>query len=696
MSTTPDHRKDLLIELGCEELPARLLESQIDQLAQGLGQRLIEAGLMDSTPPDQFATPRRLAVRFAQVLDRQPDRVLDRTGPAEAVALDDEGQPTRAAEGFARSVGKTVDELDWLETDQGRRLHCRVEEKGAALDELLAPMLVETVRDMASARSMRWANLSDRFLRPIRWLVVLHGETVVPLSLAGLTAGQRTQGHRIHAPGPHKIAAAAAYEQTLEEAYVLVGPASRRSRIQRQISDLAADSGLAIDDNPALLDENAGLTEWPAAVIGSFDQSFLAVPEEALISSMQLHQKCFPLRQEDGRLAAQFIAIANIESEDVAAMTAGFERVIRPRLADARFFWDQDGKMPLAERTSRLDGILFEETLGSIGDKAARLVALAEKLSTSLSADAQVVRRAAQLCKCDLVTEMVGEFPDLQGVMGRHYALADGEPAAVAWAIEEHYMPRQAGAALPESPEGQALALADRLDSIVGLFAVGKKPRGSKDPFALRRAALGVIRLLDHSQTTLGLKAAIEAAAEVLGARVEIQAGLVDEVLSFLTERLRSHAIDSGLDVSTVQAVEAGRTTSVADFMARASAVQRFTATPDADSLVAAYKRASNLLKQVGSQDFGEVSVDLLQDEAEKALFEKLKQCESTLRLAIERGDYPSALETLAGLRSSLDDFFDRVMVMVEEPELKANRLALLTRLRGLIADIADLARLGR
>ncbi len=502
-------RKDLLIELGCEELPARLIEDQLQQLANGLGQRLKDAGLIDNSSPDTLATPRRLAVRFHDVLDRQADRELERKGPAAQVALDADGNPTKAAEGFARSVGKRFDELDWLENEQGRWLYCKVKELGAPLAELLGPMLEATVRDMAGARSMRWSDRSDRFLRPIRWLTILHGETVVPLELFGLTADRLTQGHRIHGPGKHAIASAADYEQVLENAFVLVDLDRRRDRIAEQVAKLAESAELRVDDNPDLLSENVGLTEWPVAVMGSFDAEFLEVPEEALISSMQQHQKCFPVRQSDGRLAARFIAIANIESRDVPAMVSGFERVIRPRLADARFFWDQDRKSSLNDRRARLDDILFQEKLGSTGDKSRRLSELSTHLADDLGADANRVGRAAELCKCDLVSEMVGEFPELQGIMGRYYALADGEPDAIAQAIEQHYMPRQAGAELPSTPEGQVLALADRLDSIVGLFAAGKKPKGSKDPFALRRAALGVIRILEDSATALTLKSVV-------------------------------------------------------------------------------------------------------------------------------------------------------------------------------------------
>jgi glycyl-tRNA synthetase beta chain len=695
MNADPE-RKALLIELGCEELPARLIAGQLDLLAEELGQRLLDAGLIDVSTPERFATPRRLAVRFNDVLDKQADRELERTGPAEQVALDADGKPSRAAEGFARSVGRSFDELDWIDTPQGRRLFCRVLEKGSALDELLGPMLEATVRDMAGARSMRWSDLSERFLRPVRWLTVLHGETVLPLSLFGLTAGRSTQGHRIHGSGLHELGSAADYEQVLESAHVLADPARRRSRIAEQVRELGEVTDLHVDAAPSLLDENVGLTEWPIAVMGSFDPAFLEVPEEALISSMQQHQKCFPVRQADGQLAARFIAIANIESDDPSAMTAGFERVIRPRLADARFFWDQDRKTRLDARIDRLDGILFQDQLGSIGDKARRLVELGARLAPSFSADPDSVRRAAALCKCDLVTEMVGEFPELQGIMGRYYATADGESQAVAQAIEEHYMPRQAGAELPKTPSGRVLALADRLDSIVGLFAAGKTPKGGKDPFALRRAALGVVRILDDSGCSLTLEAAVRLTTEVLSDRMSVDPTIQGELLAFLNERLRSHANEAGLDTTTVQAVAAGKDSSIRDFMARGRAVQDFSESPDAEALIAAYKRSSNLLKQAKEQTIAEVDPDLLIDHEEKALFEAISTVSDQLGQAVEQRDYPAALNMLAGLRSPLDDFFDQVMVMVDDASLRANRLALLSRLRALIADIADLARLGR
>ena len=690
-------RQDLLIELGCEELPARLLNQQSSLLAEGLGKRLEAAGLIESAETvTTLATPRRLAVRFAGVLDRQPDRELERKGPAEKVAFDDNGQPTRAAEGFARSVGKSVEELERIENEQGRWLYARVLETGKSLAELLPDMLDETVREMAGARSMRWSDRNERFLRPVRWLVVLHGSDVVELSAFGLVSSRQSRGHRIHAPGEQAIASADDYEATLEKAFVLADPVRRHQRIAEQIGVLGKEHGFRVELDGDLVEENAGLTEWPVAVIGRFDPDFLEVPEEALISSMQQHQKCFALRGDDGRLADRFVAVANIESRQPEAMIAGFERVIRPRLADARFFWDQDRKKTLEARRKRLDEILFQEKLGSVGDKANRLERLAGQLAESLGADVEQTRTAARLCKCDLVTEMVGEFPELQGIMGKHYALADGHDPVIAEAIESHYQPRHAGDELPEDGPGQALALADRLDTLVGIFAAGKKPKGGKDPFALRRAGLGVIRILERTGLKADLRSLIESAVEALSDQIEIKSELIEDVEEFLMERLRSHATEAGLATNTVHAVAAGKSGSVADFMARARAVEDFTHDQRAESLIGANKRAQNLLRQADTIQIGAVNDKLLAEDAEKQLFSCITQVEGELSRCLEQADYPEALATLATLKKPVDHFFDEVMVMCDDEALRANRLALLQHFGGLIADIADLARLGR
>ncbi|MFU8833133.1 MAG: glycine--tRNA ligase subunit beta, partial [Wenzhouxiangella sp.] len=684
-------RADLLMELGCEELPARLLAQQSRLLAEGLAQGLIDAGLIDNTQGViALDTPRRLAVRITDVRTRQADRELERKGPAENVAFDSEGNPTRAAEGFARSVGKKVADLERIENDQGRWLYARVLEPGRSLSEILPEILDKTIRQMAGARSMRWSDREERFLRPVRWLVALHGAEVLDISMFGLQAGRTTQGHRIHAPGGHELASADQYEGVLEKAFVLADPARRRDRIREQVETLSASAGLAAGLSEDLVDENAGLTEWPVAVIGSFDADFLQVPDEALVSSMQQHQKCFPLRQADGALSNRFVAVANIESRDAAAMIAGFERVIRPRLADARFFWDQDRKTRLDQRRAQLDGILFQQKLGSVGDKVRRLETLAPALARELGADPEATARAARLCKCDLVTEMVGEFPELQGIMGRHYALVEGEPETVAQAIESHYRPRHAGDTLPGDKPGQALALADRLDTVVGIFAAGKKPSGGKDPFALRRAALGLIRILEQTESSLTLKHAIELAAKPLADQLEIDSQVLTEVEEFLMDRLRSHATEQGIDTSTVQAVAAGKTGSVADFMARARAVQAFTRDPRAESLISANKRTSNLLRQAGEITIAAVNPELLSEDAEKALFDSISKIESELTQHLDNTDYPAALAAMSRLKEPVDRFFDEVMVMCEDEAVRANRLALLAQLRGLIADIAD------
>ena len=703
MSHSDTETHSLLIELGCEELPARQIQGQLQMLSEGLQGRLADAGLIDGqAEPRCFGTPRRLAIIMDAVRARQPDRVLERKGPAESAAFDGEGKPTRAAEGFARSAGLAVAELERLETDQGRWLLARIQEPGRDLAAVLGEILDATLKTMAGARSMRWSDRTERFLRPVRWLLALHGSDVLPISAFGLTAGRQTQGHRVHAPGWHTVASVNDYIPVLKGAHVQVDPAKRCRAIVAGAQILARGAGLTVEMDADLLDEVAGLTEWPVPVIGAFEESFLEVPAEALICSMQQHQKCFPLRHPDGRLAARFIAVANLESRNVGAMTAGFERVIRPRLADARFFYEQDRRFSLEQRLARLEEVKFQEKLGSVGAKARRLQALVAELAPALDADPAVAARAALLCKCDLVTEMVGEFPELQGIMGRYYALADGEPEAVAVAIESHYLPRHAGDSLPVDAAGRALALADRLDTLVGVFAAGQKPRGGKDPFALRRAALGVIRILDAAEASVALSWLVERAADRLaddlGESIDIDLDLLNEVEEFLLERLRSYAADSGIEANTVQAVAAVEARVVSDFMARARAVQAFADDPMADSLIAANKRIANLLKQAEETGMDTVDRKALVEPAEQSLFDALQRIEADLFAdAPQTGrDYGRELGGLAALREPVDRFFDQVMVMADDEHLRRNRLSLLHQLRALFLRVADVARLGR
>ncbi|MFW5815409.1 MAG: glycine--tRNA ligase subunit beta [Wenzhouxiangella sp.] len=701
MNAPGDLACPLLIELGCEELPAAQIASQLELLAEGLHTRLHEAGLIEAGPqPVVFGTPRRLAVRFDGVRAAQADQVLERKGPAESAAFDAQGRPTRAAEGFARSVNRPVDQLERLENEHGRWLFARVHKPGQSLAQLLPDMLDATVRSMAGARSMRWSDRPERFLRPVRWLLILHGDQVVPVSAFGLSAGRETQGHRIHAPGAHRVENVDQYSAVLRRAFVEPDAAERQRIIRRGAEQLARAAGLEVAIEEGLLREVAGLTEWPVAILGEFDERFLKVPAEALISSMQQHQKCFPLRQADGRLAPKFIAVANIESSDLAAMTAGFERVIRPRLADARFFFEQDRKKPLAERLGRLESVKFQHKLGSLAAKTARLQVLAASLAHWFDAEAETVTRAATLCKCDLVTEMVGEFPELQGIMGRHYALADGEAESVATSLETYYLPRHAGDALPEDSAGQSLALADRLDTLVGVFAAGQKPKGGKDPFALRRAALGVVRILDSARVEATVRGLLERAAEVLAAdlgdTLNIDDELIDEVDAFVHERLRSHAAEAGIETNTVHAVAARGDRAVADFMACAHAVQAFADDPRADRLIAANKRIANLLRQADEPIPGEVISEALVEPAEKELALAVADTAGALDEILARRDYQAALERLSELRDPVDRFFDGVMVMAEDAALRQNRLALLTALRQQFLRVADVARLGR
>lgn len=691
----------LLIEIGCEELPAGQLDSQLKLFSDDLAAQLLKAGLVQGIPSiERFASPRRLALRVAGVRARQADQIIERSGPNEAVALDSAGQPTRAGEGFARSVGKPFEALEWIDTDQGRRLFCRVEQPGQTLDALLPDMFATCVTSMAGARSMRWSDREERFLRPVRWLLALHGERVIPLEHFGLRADRTTRGHRIHTPGWHRISRADDYETVLESVQVLVDPARRGEQVTTQAQALATSAGLEPVLNPELVEEVAGLTEWPQAVLGRFDSSFLDLPEEVLIASLEQHQKCFALRDSSGQLAARFIAVANIESADPELMCAGFERVIRPRLADARFFRDQDRRSSLASKRERLDSILFQKQLGSLGDKVRRLEELVKSTAAATGADIDSAVRAATLCKCDLVTEMVGEFPELQGVIGRYYALDDGENPAVCTAIESHYLPRHGGDQLPAEPVGQALGLADRLDTLLGIFAAGQKPRGGKDPFALRRAALGVVRILADCGTATRLDQLLQAAAAAYGEQSGIAKAvnpeLVEEVHRFCRERLKPWAAELDIETNTVHAVAAVHRGSIADFLARIRAVQHFADDPAMASLVAANKRASNLLKQTEDQQIGEVDRKLLQDEAESALFTSIQHTASALDEALEDSDYPRALSALARLGDPLDAFFEQVMVLADDASLRNNRLALLNTVRGLFLRIADLARLGR
>ncbi len=695
-------RADLLIELGCEELPPTVLSDiagvWFDAVCDGLAAAQIA---FDKDGSALFYTPRRLAMRIRDAETRQPDQTLQRRGPAVSAAFDSNGKPTKAAEGFARSVGKTVDELDTLKTDKGEWLHCEVRQSGKPLGELIYPILQQAIKRLPVPKPMRWADHDFSFIRPVHWLVLLHGEQVVDGELLGCRAGRVTYGHRVHAPGPHTLDGAADYEQTLLDAFVVADPEKRIKRIRQSIEAFDRDSESYTPIKPALLYEVGNLVEWPVAVQCTFDPAFLSVPTEALVSSMEKHQKFFPvLTHEDGQLCNRFITMTNLQSQDTDQVREGFERVIRPRLADAQFFWEQDKKQPFSHYRERLNGIVFQNKLGSVGDKCDRIAEISEKIASDLGLAADSVTRAAQLCKCDLVTEMVGEFPDLQGVMGRYYALAADEEPAVAEAIEQHYWPRFSGDKVPTGDAGRILALADRLDTLAGIFAIGQKPSGNKDPFALRRAALGIARIVQEGQMDLGLGRLFETAVGALGRQ---QAGLIAEpqdlteaLRAFTLDRLKAHyREDRGYSAELFQAVVQAQDDHLPDFDRRIGALAAFAQREEAQSLAAANKRIGNILRKANPDDLGENNEIKLSLSQEKNLYTILEDVESGVEQHCRRGDYGQALDRLASLKAPVDQFFDEVMVMDEDRTVRRSRLALIGRIKAAFDQIADLSRLG-
>ncbi len=685
--------RDLLLEVGTEELPPRALHRLATALRDAVAEGLAQARLAHRDLR-LFATPRRLAVLVEALAPRQPDEQVERRGPALSAAFDDEGCPTRAAQGFARSCGVAVEDLDRLETDKGAWLVYRALRKGRTTPELVPEILARALEDLPVPRRMRWGELDEPFVRPVHWIVALYGDQVVPLTLFGIAAGRKTRGHRFHHPGPIVLPEPAAYEVLLEtEGRVLADFERRRTAVKELAEAAAREAGGHAVVDPELLDEVTAMVEWPVPVVGAFDERFLEVPPEVLIVTMKTHQKYFHVVDDRRRLLARFVTMSNIASREPDRVREGNERVVRPRLADAEFFWNQDRKRTLASRLPELEQVVFQHKLGSMLDKTRRITALARDLAAVTGADPGLAQRAAELCKCDLRTEMVGEFPELQGTMGRYYAVHDGEPEEVACAIEEHYRPRFAGDGLPETPAGRAVALADRLDTLAGIFAAGLAPTGDKDPYALRRAALGVVRIVLEAGLDLDLRRWLETAAALQPEAVDAGAR-VDEVADFVRERLRGHLHEQGVRPDTFGAVAAVAPHRPLDLQRRALAVESFRRLPEAEALAAANKRITNILKKAGAAPPDRVDPARLEEDAERALHERLAALRGTVQEKVAAADYLGALEALAGLRGPVDAFFDRVMVMAEDPALRANRLALLAALRELFLQVADISRL--
>ena len=680
---------DLLFELGTEELPAGEISAMATALCQGVTDGLTEANL-PFTGAHHFSTPRRLTVWVENVAIKGPVSEQQVVGPPVSAAKDDSGAWTKAAEGFARKQGISADDLIVVEAQGVERVAAHISQKGAQATEVIPDIIANAVAGIPVSKRMRWGRSRDEFLRPVQWLVLLLGDAVLPLQLFGLESGRESRGHRFHDNTPVAISSPAAYRDSLREARVLVDMDERRALIAEQVLALA-NKGEAVALSEDLLDEVTGLVEWPAALRGSFDKKFLAVPAQALISAMKTHQKYFHLNDaRSGSLLPAFITVANIESKQPEQVVSGNERVIRPRLSDAAFFFANDKQSSLISRQERLGSVVFQHHLGSLLDKTRRVVAIAKQVANAIGADETTTLRAAELSKCDLVSEMVLEFPDLQGIAGAEYARHDEELGAVAEAIEYHYYPRFAGDELPPSPEATAVALADRLDTLIGIFGIGEPPTGSKDPFALRRASLAVIRMLIDLKKPLSLTELLQGAFEQHTA--ELAPGTADAVSHYITERLGNWYDDDGIHISLVRAALAAGATDLFDIDLRVRALNAFAKTETAEHLAAANKRVANILSKADELDGTPADSNLFVHEAEHALHEAVGRVAATLRPLLADRNYQNALDELAQLRGPVDAFFDGIMVNAEDPAERLNRLRLLGGLRALFTQVADLA----
>lgn len=688
--------KDFLIEIGTEELPPKALRSLMDAFAEGVASAVDDARL-EHGAVHAYASPRRLTVLIEGLAAAQEDRKLVQKGPPVKVAFDDDGNAKPAAIAFAKKCGVVLEDLGRESTDKGEWLMHEGVEQGRSAAQLMPELVEQALAALPIPRRMRWGAGDAEFVRPVHWVVMLHGATVVDASVLGIKAGNTSQGHRFHSAGDVVIETPGEYLQRLEkDGYVIADFERRRELVRAGVEAAAAQAGGGVVDGESLFDEVTALVEWPVPVTGQFDKAFLELPREVVVSTLTGHQRYFPIENEAGELLPNFITVANIESKDPDAVRRGNERVILPRLADAAFFWDSDKRTPLGGREEALRDVVYQQGLGSVHDKSARVASLGRWIASQLGADEDTVSRAAMLSKCDLVTGMVGEFPELQGVMGRYYALSSNEPQAVADAIGEHYAPRFAGDALPQTDAGRILAVADKLDTLAGVFVLGKKPSGNRDPFGLRRAALGVVRIIIECGIELDLPALLTQACELQPKSKVDASEAASELRVFISERLRRYFLDadSKLQAETFDAVRQRAPASLLDFQRRLDAVQEFLDMEEAQSLAAANKRIANILKKAELDEAGEVLEDLLQDAAEKSLFAALAAARSeTLPLLAER-NYSAALQRLAALRAPVDEFFDDVMVMADDEALRRNRLALLASLRALFLDIADVSRL--
>jgi glycyl-tRNA synthetase beta chain len=682
--------RDLLFELRTEELPPRTLRGLSTALTEGLVKGLDGAAISHG-PARGFATPRRLAVLIAACAEAAKDKSVERRGPPVASAFDASGAPTQAALAFARNCGIEVSALERLNTDKGSWLVYRGIERGAPTASLLKPILDQAIASLPIARRMRWGARTTEFVRPVHGVVVLHGEEVIPLEVLGLPSGRITIGHRFHAPKPISIKSARSYAARLRSAKVIADFDERQSAVRDGVSAAATAAGGTALIESDLLEEVTALVEWPVPVVGAFERRFLALPREVVIATIQDHQRYFAIQGTDSKLTGGFVTVSNIESRDPAKVREGNERVVRPRLSDAAFFWEQDLRTPLSLRAKELGNVTFQAKLGSYAQKTERVKALALLIGQRIGAGIDVAA-AAELAKADLLSAMVGEFPELQGIMGRYYALAEGYPEAVALAIEEHYRPRFSGDALPSTRTGQAVALADKIDTLVGIFAIGERPTGAKDPFGLRRAALGVLRILLEGRLDLDLPALLAASA---GAQPVARDDVAREVYDYIAERLRGLFLEraDGTTTEMVDAVLAGRPASPLDADARLGALRAFLELPDAGVLTGLNKRIGNILKKAPA-DTRSVSATVFTEEAERRLHVAVESLQDRVTEEAAARRYDESLRALIVLAPPVAEFFEHIMVMDENLERRANRLALLRDAQRLLGTVADLSRL--
>jgi glycyl-tRNA synthetase beta chain len=696
--------KHLLFELGSEELPPKTLVKLSQALLDGVLQGLNDAELAYSGSK-AYATPRRLAIFVENLSTQQPDKIVEKRGPAIQAAYAPDGKPSKAAEGFAASCGTTFDQLERFKTDKGEWLIYKQAVKGQATEQLIPDIIRQSISALPIAKRMRWGSFATEFVRPVHWAVLLYGNAVIECEILGLTTGSTTVGHRFHAPQTITISSPESYADVLFQQGKVIADIEQRKSIIRDKANLAASAvnGIAyIEDD--LLEEIAALNEWPVPVTGTFDPRFLELPAEVLITTMQTNQKYFPVKNSNGALLPYFITFSNIESTRPESIQQGNERVITPRLTDAEFFWKQDRKKFLADRVESLANIVFQEKLGTLADKTQRVIALSELIATQLGANVDWAKRAAHLAKADLMTDMVGEFGNLQGIMGRYYALADNEAVDVADAIEQHYYPKQSGSSTPSSQTGQIVALADKLDTLTGIFSAGLIPTGDKDPYALRRAALGALRTLIENNLNINISELIDFACEqneraLKGVNLStydksgrLKAAVLVE--DFIFDRLKGYCLDRGFAPDEFDAVMSVNPTQPLDFMKRLQAVKAFRQLPEADSLAAANKRIRNILKKSDTAPAKKIEPLVLVEAEEKQLLVAAEKSEVDIKPLLAKRDYQAALQRLAQLRNEVDSFFDNVMVMTDDLELRSNRLALLAMLSNQFLEIADISKL--